>query len=138
LSVDTAHHVITDIRAYHADRKDSQQLPDIVKRSNRRLWQHRLVWENFVAETGHSSGVNYAFLEKRNLKSFIPPHGSYKGGADGFTYIEQADHYLCPQGKVIPFKKVFLDSRTKTKKKSYRASSKICKGCPLRRAVWGK
>lgn len=37
LSVDTAHHVITDIRAYHADGKDNQHLPDIVKRVQVRL-----------------------------------------------------------------------------------------------------
>ena len=138
LSVDTAHHVITDIRAYHADGKDNQQLPDIVKRLKKRLWKQGLVWENCVADTGYSSGENYAMLEQKGLKSFIPPHGTYKGGPDGFIYIEEHDHYLCPQGKVIPFRKVFLDSRTKTKKKAYRASSKICKGCPLRTGCLGK
>ncbi|WP_245628315.1 IS1182 family transposase [Croceitalea dokdonensis] len=138
LSVDTAHHVITDIRAYHADGKDNQQLQDIVQRLQRRLWQQGLVFENCVADTGYSSGENYAFLEQRGLKSFIPPHGTYKGGPDGFTYIKEHDHYLCPQGKVIPLKKVFLDHRTKTKKKAYRASSKICKGCPLRESCLGK
>ena len=86
LTVDTAHHVITDIRAYHADGKDNQQLPDIVKRVQRRLWKQGLVFENCVADTGYSSGENYAFLEERGLKSFIPPHGTYKGGPDGFTY----------------------------------------------------
>ncbi|MFC4094584.1 transposase, partial [Euzebyella saccharophila] len=80
LSVDTAHHVITDIRAYHADGKDNQHLPDIVKRVKRRLRKEGLVWENCVADTGYSSGENYAFLEARGLKSFIPPHGTYKGG----------------------------------------------------------
>jgi hypothetical protein len=138
LSVDTAHHVITDIRAYHADGKDNQQLPDIVKRLKKRLWKQGLVWENCVADTGYSSGENYAMLEERGLKSFIPPHGTYKGGPDGFEYIKEHDHYLCPQGKVIPFRKVFLDSRTKTKKKAYRASSKICKGCALRPSCLGK
>ncbi|WP_143751923.1 transposase, partial [Maribacter sp. 4U21] len=138
LSVDTAHHVITDIRAYHADGKDNQQLPDIVDRLKKRLWKQGLVWENCVADTGYSSGENYSFLEERNLKSFIPPHGTYKGGPDGFEYIEEHDHYLCPRDKVIPFRKVFLDSRTKTKKKAYRASSKICKGCALRSACLGK
>ena len=138
LSVDTAHHVITDIRAYHADGKDNQQLPDIVQRLQRRLWKEGLYWENCVADTGYSSGENYAMLEDRGLKSFIPPHGTYKGGPDGFEYIREHDHYLCPQGKVIPFKKVFLDSRTKTKKKAYRGSSKICKGCPLRESCLGK
>ena len=138
LSVDTAHHVITDIRAYHADGKDNQQLPDIVKRLQRRLWQQGLVFENCVADTGYSSGENYAFLERRNLKSFIPPHGTYKGGPDGFEYIKEEDHYLCPQGKIIPFTKVFLDSRTKTKKKEYRARKHVCIGCPLRENCLGK
>ena len=138
LSVDTAHHVITDIRAYHADGKDNQQLPDIVKRLHRRLWKQDLVWENCVADTGYSSGENYAFLEQQGLKSFIPPHGTYKGGPSNMFYVKEHDHYLCPQGEIIPFKKVFLDSRTKTKKKSYRASSKICKACPLRSTCLGK
>lgn len=136
--MDTAHHVITDIRAYHADGKDNQQLRDIAIRLHRRLWKEGLVWENCVADTGYSSGENYAFLEERGLKSFIPPHGTYKGGPDGFVYNEEQDHYICPMGKTIPFRKVFLDSRTKTKKKSYRASSKICKGCPLRSTCLGK
>ena len=130
--------MITDIRAYHADGKDNQQLKDIAIRLQRRLWKEGLVWENCVADTGYSSGENYAFLEDRGLKSFIPPHGTYKGGPTGFVYNEAEDHYLCPQGKVIPFRKVFLDSRTGTKKKAYRASGKICKGCALRSACLGK
>lgn len=138
LSVDTAYHVITDIKAYHADGKDNQQLQDIVKRLQGRLWKQGFVWENCVADTGYSSGENYSFLESRNLKSFIPPHGTYKGGPVGFIYHQEQDHYLCPQGKVIPFKKVFLDSRTQTKKKAYRASSKICIDCPLKASCLGK
>lgn len=125
-------------RCTERSRSDNQQLEDIVQRLQRRLWHQGLVFENCVADTGYSSGENYAFLEERNLKSFIPPHGTYKGGPNGFVYIESEDHYLCPEGKTIPFKKVFLDSRTKTKKKSYRASSKICKGCPQRENCLGK
>ena len=37
LSVDTGHHVITDIWAYHADKKDNQYLQDITKRLKERL-----------------------------------------------------------------------------------------------------
>ena len=138
LTVDTAHHVITDIAAYHADGKDNQQLPDIVKRVQGRLWKEGLVWENCVADTGYSSGENYALLEGRGIRSFIPPHGTYKGGPDGFEYVGEHDHYLCPEGKIIPFKKVFPDHRTKTRKKAYRASSKICTGCPLKAKCLGK
>ncbi|WP_299212632.1 IS1182 family transposase [uncultured Aquimarina sp.] len=138
LTVDTAHHVITDIKAYHADCKDNQQLQDIVKRVKKRLWKQGLHWDNCVADRGYSSGENYAFLESQNLKSFIPPHGTYKGGPDNFIYKEKEDHYLCPQGKVIPFTKEFLDYRTKTRKKEYRASKHICVDCPLKRQCLGK
>lgn len=138
LSVDTAHHVITDIRAYHADGKDNQQLPDIVGRVQRRLWKEGLVWENCVADTGYSSGENYAMLEQKGLKSFIPPHGTYKGGPDNFIYNEDEDHYVCPQGKVIPFTKEFNDYRTYTRKKEYRARKHVCTDCPIRSSCLGK
>lgn len=138
LTVDTAHHVITDIRAYHADGNDNQQLPDIVKRLKGRLWSAGLIWENCVADTGYSSGENYVFPEQWNLKSFIPPHGTYKGGPTGFVYNGEQDHYLCPRGKVIPFTKVFNDYRTGTKKKEYRARKHICIDCPLRSSCLGK
>jgi len=132
------HHVITDIQAYHADGKDNQQLADIVNRLQGRLWREQLLFTNCVADTGYSSGENYAFLESRGLRSFIPPHSTYKGGPEGFVYKEEEDCYLCPQGHIVPFKKVFNDYRTSTKKKEYRISSKICKDCPIKRQCLGK
>ena len=138
LTVDTANHVITDIKAYHADGKDNQQLPDIVDRVQRRLWKEGLLWENCVADTGYSSGENYALLEQKGLKSFIPPHGTYKGGPENFIYDQNEDHYVCPQGKVIPFTKEFLDGRTQTRKKEYRARKHVCVGCPIRSSCLGR
>ena len=91
-----------------------------------------------MVDTGFSSGENYAFLEAKGITSFIPAHVTYKGDPDHFMYVKDSDHYLCPQGKIIPFKKVFLDYRTKTKKKEYRCSSKICKDCPLKATCLGK
>ncbi len=138
LSVDTAHHVITDIKAYHADKKDNQYLQDITKRLKNRLHKQGLIWRNCVADTGYSSGENYAFLETESLESFIPPHGTYKGGPEEFIYNQEQDHYVCPQGNIIPFKKVFLDYRTQTKKKEYRSSFKVCKGCSIASQCLGK
>lgn len=138
LSVDTAHHVITDIRAYHADGKDNQQLQDIVNRLKRRLNKAGFFWQNCVADTGYSSGENYAFLEQKNLQSYIPPHGTYKGGPEGFEYHKKGDYYQCPQGEKIPFKKIFRDYRTQTQKKEYRSSTKQCKNCPLKASCLGK
>ena len=138
LSVDTANHVITDIKAYHADGKDSQYLEDIVERLKGRLWKQGFRLENVLADTGYSSGEVYAFLEKKGIKSYIPPHGTYKGGPEGFEYIASEDHYICPNNAIVPFKKVFLDYRTRTKKKEYRISSLICRDCPLSKSCLGK
>lgn len=138
LSVDTAHHVITDIKAYHADGKDSQYLEDIVDRLQQRLWKSGFQLENILADTGYSSGEVYAYLERKGITSYIPPHGTYKGGPDGFDYIKSEDHYICPNGAIVPFKKEFRDYRTQTLKKEYRISSKICKGCSLRESCLGK
>lgn len=138
LSVDTGHHVITDICAYHADKKDNQYLQDIVKRLKPRLNNAGLLWRNCLADTGYSSGENYAFLEQFNLQSFIPPHGTYKGGPKGFDYNKEQDYYICPEGEIIPFKKVFKDYRTHTLKKEYRSSTKQCKNCPLKASCLGK
>lgn len=138
LSVDTSSHVITDIRAYHADGKDNQFLQDIVKRLKPRLNKAGLLWRNCLADTGYSSGENYAFLEDENLVSYIPPHGTYKGGPEGFDYNKEGDYYRCPKDEKIPFKKVFKDSRTATLKKEYRSSTHQCKHCPMRATCLGK
>lgn len=138
LGVDTGHHVITDIRAYHADGKDNQYLQDIVNRLKPRLQDQGLLWRNCLADTGYSSGENYAFLEEVGLESYIPPHGTYKGGPDGFTYNKEEDYYECPNGEKIPFKRVFKDSRTATLKKEYRGTTYQCKECPMRGTCLGK
>ena len=122
LVVDSSHHVITHIGGYHADKKDNQDLVDVDKKTKRRLWQEGLQVENIFADTGYSSGENYAFLEQQGITAYIPPHGTYKGGPTGFIYNKEQDHFICPQGEIVPFKKVFLDYRTKTKKKEYRNS----------------
>src|SRR5690606_37395182 len=65
LSVDTASHVITDVQAYHADKKDNQYIQDTVARLNRRLRREGIIWEYLLADTGYSSGENYAYLENK-------------------------------------------------------------------------
>ena len=132
LSVDTGHHVITDIGADYADKKDNQCLQAITHRLKKRLHNQGLLWHNLLADTGYSSGANYAFLEAEGLNSYIPPHGTYKGGPEGFTYEKEGDRFICPEGKTIPFVKIFYEKKNNTKKKEYRASKHICKGCPIK------
>lgn len=136
LSVDTANHVITDIQAYHADKKDSQYLQDIVCRLKNRLNHHGFIWQNCVADTGYSSGENYAFLEAIGIQSFIPAHGTYKGGPEGFVFNEQENYWLCPMGKKATFRKSKLEKGTL--KHNYFTKRSDCKGCPIKTKCIGK
>ncbi len=136
LSVDTAHHVITDIGADYADKKDSQCLQDVVHRLKNRLNKQGVLIHNILADTGYSSGDNYAFLEDQGLSAYIPPHGQYKGGPEGFTYNEEGDYWVCPEQKHARFRKTFIEHGNK--KKQYATQRKDCRDCPIKSACLGK
>jgi transposase len=135
LGVDTAHHVITHIHADFADKKDNQCLEAVVNPLKRRLSDNGLIWENLAADAGYSSGENYAFLERRGIDSFIPPHGTYKGGPEGFTYQKEGDYWLCPQGKKVTYRKTKYEKDTK--KNYYYTKRCDCKGCPIKATCIG-
>ena len=136
ISVDTGGHVITDVQAYHADKKDNQYLQDTVARLNRRLRKEGMIWEHLLADTGYSSGENYAYLEAKGIKSYIPPHGTYKGGPEDFKYIKEGNYWLCPQGKKVTFRKQKLEKGTL--KDNYFTKRSDCKGCPIKESCIGK
>jgi len=128
LAVDTGHHVITHISADYADKKDNQCIEAVVNKLQPRLRKFGLLWANLLADAGYSSGEIYALLEKLSLQSFIPPHGTYKGGPEGFTLNKEGDYWICPQGKHVTFRKVFIDKGTL--KNLYLTRKSDCTGCP--------
>ena len=75
-------------------------------------------------------------LEKLKLQAFIPPHGTYKGGPEGFSYDRDNDLWACPQGKQVTFRKVFVDKGTL--KYLYLTRKSDCTGCPLKQKCIGK
>jgi len=139
MAVDTAHHVITHIHADYADKKDTQCLQSITLNLNNRLNNLGLSWENLAADTGYSSGENYAFLEELGIKSYIPPHGTYKGGPEGFVYYKDGDYWLCRNNKKVTFRKIIINkNKNNNKTKVYLTRSSDCKGCPYKTECAGK
>lgn len=135
-SVDTEHHVITHIEAYHADKKDSQCLPKIISGLTENLKDEGLIVEQILADTGYSSGQALKALEQNKITGYIPNFGKYKSEREGFTYHKEEDYYVCPQGKKILFKKV--KSNNGHLAKEYRSSRKDCSNCQLRTTCIGK
>jgi len=137
VSVDTAHHVITQIQTDHADKKDSQCLPSLVNNTIDNLQQEGLQIEEVYADAGYSSGEALKALEENNIIGYIPNFGQYKPSREGFTYDKENDRYVCSQGKYLPFKKLITTSLG-YKMKVYRSSAKDCGPCPLRSVCIGK
>ena len=136
ISVDTAHHVITDVQAYHADLKDNQYLQEVSLRLKSRLQKQGLLWRNVLADAGYSSGENYDFLERHGLVSYIPPHGTYKGGPKGFTFVKDGNYWLCSQGKKATFRGRKLEKNTL--QDHYLTKRNDCKNCPIKTQCMGK
>ena len=131
MAVDTAEGVISHIQADFADGRDSQYLTDIGLRVQNRLRKNELIMTDLLADAGYSNGSNYDFLEQRKVTGWIPVFGKYKPEIEGFPYNKEKDEYSCPMNKPLPFKG-FHTNRDGTVLKSYRASSKDCKVCPMK------
>lgn len=129
MSVDTAHHVITHMRAIHADRKDSLNLIDIARQTQRRLRRNLLKMDAILADTGFSNGENYKYLEENSITGYIPVHGQYEGTREGFTYEPEQDRWRCSQGKYATLRKIKYQKNHP--EKHYFTTRADCKGCPL-------
>ena len=136
MAVDTAHHVISHIHADFADKADNQCLESVVYPLRNRLHDNGLVWENFVADAGYSSGENLAFLENKGIDSYISPHGTYKGGPEGFAYHKESDYWECPEGKKVTFRKIGYNKGNKQRHYFTRRSD--CRDCPIKAKCLGK
>jgi transposase len=137
VSVDTAHHVITQIQTDHADKRDSQCLPSLVSNTITNLAEQGLQVEEVYADAGYSSGEALQSLEEKNITGYIPNFGQYKPSREGFTYDKQNDRYTCSRGVHLPFKKLTTTSLG-YQMKVYRSSAKDCGPCPLRSVCIGK
>ena len=137
VSVDTAHHVITQIQTDHADKKDSQCLPSLVNNTIENLKAEGLQIEEVYADAGYSSGEALKALEENNITGYIPNFGQYKPTREGFTYDKENDRYTCSRGIHLPFKKLITTSLG-YKMKVYRSSARDCGPCPLRSVCIGK
>ena len=136
IAVDTDKQIITCIQAELADQKDNQCLQRLVTSTKDNLWRNGLEIESILADAGYSSGENYAWLENQKIDSYIPPHGTYKGGPEGFAYDPQGDYWICQNDKKVTFRRLVTERGTL--KKLYKTKVDDCKDCPFRNACLSK
>jgi hypothetical protein len=135
-AVDIGSHVITNVEAHLADRRDSECLAQVLENTIDNLQDEGLSVEEIAADTGYSSGKALQACAANNIIAYIPNFGQYKPEREGFTYDEQNDRYTCTRGIHLPYKKTYQDKKGYYKKQ-YRSSAKDCGKCPLRTTCIG-
>lgn len=135
-SVDSGSHLITNIEAHHADKRDSECLAAVLSTTIKNLKEHYLAVEEVAADAGYSSGKALQACKDNNITAYIPNFGQYKAERPGFTYHKEGNYYQCERGIELPYKKTYQDNKGYYKKQ-YRSSAKDCGSCPLRSTCIG-
>lgn len=135
-AVDIGSHIITNVEAHYADRRDSECLSQVLRNTLNNLNEQELSVEEIVADTGYSSGKALQACIDHNITAYIPNFGHYKPVREGFTFDEEHDRYTCIRGIHLPYKKTYQDNKGYYKKQ-YRSSAKDCGKCPLRTSCIG-
>ena len=88
-----------------------------------------------VADGGYCSAPVLAECAKRQQQVLMPPGGGPTDHPigpyhkDRFTYEAAADHYLCPEGKVLKFAGI-RQRKGRRPMRAYRAGAAVCRSCP--------
>jgi transposase len=123
VAVDTASHVITCVKAYWADMRDSQCLPSMLIHIKQNLKQNDTGLFEIVADTNYSSGTALKALQVMGITGYIPNTGRFTFQREGFTYNAEEDHYVCRNEKILKFTGISEND------KRYAISPKECLGC---------
>lgn len=136
-AVDMSSHVITNVEAHLADRRDSECLEQVLAGTINNLKQQQLQVEEIAADTGYSSSKALQACMDKNIVAYIPNFGQYKPFREGFVFDEAANRYTCmAKGVHLPYKKTYQDKKGYYRKQ-YRSSAKDCGHCPLRTSCIG-
>ena len=90
-----------------------------------------------VGDTRYGTVPNIVGLEARGIKAYLPTSDFSQRTkyypANLFQYDFEKDHYICPQGQILP-----LNSRRKTEQVIlYCAKAKVCNACPVKTQCTG-
>ncbi len=136
-AVDMSSHIITNIEAHYADRRDSECLSQVLQNTINNLQEQSLQVEEIAADTGYSSTKALQACISHNITAYIPNFGQYKPFREGFEFDEANNRYTCTaKGVPLPYKKTYQDKKGYYKKQ-YRSSAKDCGHCPLRTSCIG-
>ena len=130
VSVDTAHHVITHIQAFHADKGDGQCFPEMLKNVVENLAHGALEVKEILADAGYSSEASLLVLADSKIEGYITNASGYRESREGFIYDVEKDSYTCSNGKQLTFR--HLRKKGDNTHKVYKTGVNDCHDCPFK------
>jgi transposase len=90
-----------------------------------------------AGDTKYGTVPNIVGLEERGIKAYLPTSDFSQRtkyySAKLFQYDSEKDHYVCPQGQILP-----LVSRRKSEQVLlYKSKAEVCNACPLKSKCTG-
>ena len=128
-AVDDKRGVILATQATGADVPDEAQFKSLL---NELLWKQGVNPESVAADKKYGDVDVYVELLDKGITPYIGrkraahPKGIY--GKELFTYLPEEDRYICPAGHPL-----LPQSKTNTKRRLFRASTPVCRACPLKK-----
>src|SRR5215216_214323 len=91
-----------------------------------------------AGDTKYGTVPNIVGLEERGIKAYLPTSDFSQRtkyySAKLFQYDSEKDHYVCPQGQILP-----LVSRRKSEQVLlYKSKAEVCNACPLKSKCTGR
>lgn len=127
-AVDDKVGVLVDVKVTTGEASESLELIDQIDRVEQTLGT---TIENVTADAGYGKSANYGELERQRKNAVIPPQPQARSAkkipARRFKYDARHKRVKCPGGKIL-----LPSSRTKNQT-IYRAKTKDCQACPMRR-----
>ncbi len=97
VSVDTGSHIITHAQAFHADKRDSQCLGEMLRQTKNNLGREDLKMEEVLADTNYSSTETLEMLERMKLKGLFPTLEASKQIERGLPTIKNMTTMYAPR-----------------------------------------
>jgi transposase len=127
--------VVTAVSVSASSEHDTSALPALLSMHSKNLGKPASV----AADSTYGTSEALLFLQEQDIKTAIPPmpprgqRGCFPKSA--FTWDKEADHYICPEGKVLSRR----SKNQKTGQIPYKARPEDCSSCPSRyRCISGK
>jgi hypothetical protein len=85
-----------------------------------------------VGDTTYGTVPNIVGLEERGIQAYLPTSDFSQRteyySAQLFQYDSEKDHYICPQGQILPL----VSRRTSEQVLIYKPKAEVCNACPLK------